>query len=202
MVAMVLMVVCFTFGFVACRETGNSETDSTDSNTSDSSSINSGEESNPQQEVFIVENGVITDVTEYGKTLTEIIIPETIDGMTITSIGRSAFESCLSLTSVTIPDGVTSIGAYAFRGCSSLTSVTIGDSVTSIGNYAFYKCHRLTSITISNSVTYIGNGAFNDCSELTIYCEAESKPSGWSIYWDRCDSYGYSLVVFWGYTEE
>ena len=41
-------------------------------------------------------------------------------------------------TPYTIPDSVTTIGRSAFIGCSSLTSVTIPDSVTTIGNAAFY----------------------------------------------------------------
>jgi len=94
--------------------------------------------------------------------LTSITIPSSV-----TSIGGSAFYVCTSLTSVTIPDSVTSIGWYAFYDCTSLTSVTIGNSVTSIGNYAFYRCTSLTSITIPNSVTSIGGGAFIGCTSLT-----------------------------------
>ena len=65
---------------------------------------------------------------------------------TVTSIGKSAFEWCSSLTSVTIPDSVTSIKVCAFVMCRSLTSVTIADSVTIIGYEAFYYCDSLTDV--------------------------------------------------------
>ena len=99
-----------------------------------------------------------------------IVIPSeiTYNNVTysVTSIGKSAFEGCYGLTSITIPNSVTSIGDRAFSYCSGLTSITIPNSVTSIGNYAFYDCSGLTSITIPNSVTSIGNYAFYDRSGL------------------------------------
>ena len=55
-------------------------------------------------------------------------------------IGNSAFSSCESLTSITIPPSVTTIGDSAFSGCKSLTSITIPPSVTAIGSDAFYGC--------------------------------------------------------------
>ena len=33
-------------------------------------------------------------------------------------------------------------------------------------------------------VTTIGTSACYNCSSLTIYCEAESEPSGWNSYWN------------------
>ena len=72
----------------------------------------------------------------------ELIIPDTIEGNPVTSIGNDAFRDCGSLTSVTIPGSVTSIGVAAFRDCTSLTSMTIPDSVTSIGGGGLLPMHR------------------------------------------------------------
>ena len=92
----------------------------------------------------------------------------------VTEIGNSAFYSCRSLTSVTIPNSVTEIGNYAFYNCSSLTSVTIPNSVTEIGEWAFKFCSSLTSVTIPDSVTEIGSYAFDDCSSLTdVYYQGD-----------------------------
>ena len=85
----------------------------------------------------------------------------------MTSIGKSAFTSCSSLTSVTIPNSVTDIGNSAFRYCSSLTSITLPNNLISIGSCTFEGCSSLTSITIPNSVLSIWNLAFSGCSGLT-----------------------------------
>ncbi|MCH5335707.1 MAG: leucine-rich repeat domain-containing protein [Alistipes sp.] len=96
--------------------------------------------------------------------LTSVTIPDSV-----TTIELGAFGRCFSLTSVTIPDSVTSIGEGVFLGCSNLTSITIPNSVTTIGDWAFYNCSSLTSITIPDSVTMIGWGAFRDCSNLKAF---------------------------------
>ena len=108
------------------------------------------------------------------KSIKNIVIPDKINGKSVTSIGEGAFMYCPSLTSITIPNSVTSIGDNAFRSCTNLTSITIPNSVTRIGAYAFY-----------------------DCNSLTIYCEAQSKPLGWNSNWNPDNS-----PVVWGYKEE
>ena len=112
--------------------------------------------------------------------------------------GRNANVTNVTILSTIENNGVTysvtSIVDDAFEGCWSLTSIEIPSSVTSIGYQAFYECTSLTSIEIPSSVTSIGDWAFEGCTSLTIYCEAESKPSGWSSSWN----YNNRPVV-WGY---
>ena len=85
----------------------------------------------------------------------------------ISGIGNSAFQSCSSLASITIPNSVASIGQGAFQYCTSLASITLPNSVASIEQYAFNGCSSLASITIPNSVASIGNSAFQYCTSLT-----------------------------------
>ena len=108
---------------------------------------------------------------------TEVVIPETVEGYTVTSIGEFAFSSCIELESVVIPDSVISIGDYALSACIELESVVIPDSVTSIGEFAFRSCYSLTSVVIGNSVTSIGYAAFSDCTALKSVKIGESVQS-------------------------
>ncbi len=96
-----------------------------------------------------------------------VVIPATIIGKPVTSIGWAAFEYCSGLTSVTIPNSVTSIEGGAFWDCTGLTSVSIPNSVTSIGAKTFEGCRGLTSVSIPNSVTSLGDDAFSLCTGLT-----------------------------------
>ena len=119
--------------------------------------------------VTLNSNDVVSNSNNYNNmgTIFGEYVETYIIGDNVTSIGDFAFEDCIGLTSVTIPNSVTSIGEGAFYGCTGLTSVTIPNSVTSIGESAFGYCTGLTSVIIPNSVTSIGNFAFSDCTGLT-----------------------------------
>ena len=93
--------------------------------------------------------------------ITKITIPNSV-----TEIEYSAFEGCVSLASVVLPNTIKHIDEFTFSGCVALNSITIPGSVISIGYKAFDKCRSLTSITIPDSVINIEESVFYDCNNL------------------------------------
>ncbi len=102
------------------------------------------------QDIFKISSGgkVTLKVTVDRNSLTTVIIPNTIDGTTVTSIGNQAFRDCRRLTSIMLPNKLTSIEVGVFYNCNSLTSITIPNSVTSIGDEPFRDCSKLTTIEV------------------------------------------------------
>ena len=112
-----------------------------------------------------------------------LIIPNTIRGLPVTSIGANAFEVTGSgLTWVTIPNSVTSIGERAFYGCTGLTWVVIPNSVKSIGANAFSVCTGLKGVTIGNSVKSIGEGAFSYSYLTSVYFMGNAPTVGPNVF--------------------
>jgi hypothetical protein len=129
------------------------------------------------------------NISQYTGSSGAVTIPDTTNGMAITSIGYDAFGGtsvtnvivpnsitsmadlafyyCTSLQSVTIGNGLTYLPFMAFNDCSNLTSVNIPTNVTDIGYEAFFRCSSLAGVTIPDSVTVIESYAFSDCSDLT-----------------------------------
>ncbi|HTV41663.1 MAG TPA: leucine-rich repeat domain-containing protein [Candidatus Sulfotelmatobacter sp.] len=118
------------------------------------------------QLVYTLNDNSIT-ITGYAGPSGNVVIPNTINGYYVTSIGDYAFLENTSLTSVTIPNSVTNIGDESFCSCTSLTNAILPDSIISIGEFAFAGCSSLTNFMIPDSVTSIGTNAFEECSSLT-----------------------------------
>lgn len=122
-----------------------------------------------------------------------VVIPNTVDGVTVTGFGYyfDSFQNntdittldfsqatsvtglnpnfcrgATGLTTVNFGTGITSISNYAFDGCTSLTTATLPDCVTSIGAVAFKNC-PLTSITIPAQLTSIDMGVFTGCNNIS-----------------------------------
>jgi hypothetical protein len=115
------------------------------------------------QFTYTTNGGAIT-IARYTGSESVVIIPSSINGLPVTSIGDSAFKGYSFLTSVTVPDTITNIGNSAFLGCRSLTNVTIPEGISSIQDSAFASCSSLSSFIIPEGVTYIGWYAFSGTS--------------------------------------
>jgi hypothetical protein len=83
---------------------------------------------------------------------TDIVIPNTYNGLVVKSIYTEAFYGCSSITSIEIPDSVTSIGDEAFYDCFFLSNIVIPKSVVSIGEKAFYLCDSIWTIRFNGTV--------------------------------------------------
>lgn len=90
---------------------------------------------------YVKENGGVT-VTAYLGSAKEVVLPTHIDGLPVRAVFDRAFSGNVSVTSVTVPEGVESIGWFAFSGCASLKSVSLPSSIQAISYGAFDNCHK------------------------------------------------------------
>jgi hypothetical protein len=98
----------------------------------------------------------------------ELVIPNTIWGDQVISIGREAFRNT-GITRVTIPDSVTAIGTEAFWG-QRINPITIGQSVA-MGEKAFgFRGSRTVKSGGVERTVY-----FDDISFLNFYAQNDRK---------------------------
>ena len=78
-----------------------------------------------------------------------------LQALRITEIAAYTFSSC-PITGIIIPTGITSIGSNAFQGCLFLTYISLPETVSSIGKDAFL--HVPTEVyTVYDGAYYLGN---------------------------------------------
>ena len=91
-----------------------------------------------------------------------ITIPESV-----TAIRYSAFQSCLRLESVELPDNLQILEQSAFRGCTALKgTLVIPKNITVINDYLFTNCIHLEGVVLPDGLTEIGSQAFAECNSL------------------------------------
>ncbi len=119
-------------------------------------------------------DGTYVIITGYDEMETNtVVIAPMYEGVPVKEIAPSAFEDCVNLATISLPDGIRSIGESAFSGCTQLMGIYLWETVESIGD-----------------------NAFAGCANLAIFCEAEEQPEGWSENWNplKCPRY-------WGHQE-
>ena len=141
----------------------------------------------------------ITGLTYEGRQLSDIVIPESIDGYTVVSIGANAFQDCGNIAGISIPENVTTIEDNAFAGCTGITTLIIPRSVTSIGSGTFSGCGGLNSIVLlSTTPPAMGVSAMEGCTATVSVpvtaVDTYKATEGWNTY--SSNIAGYSTEIY------
>ena len=109
-------------------------------------------------------------VRAYNGSDTDVIIPDYYQGLPVRAIDQSVF-AYKNITSVKLPDTLTEIGARAFQECVMLKKIVLPDSLEKLYySSPFYKCTGLEEVVFGNNIKYISDHAFFQCTSLkTIY---------------------------------
>ena len=97
---------------------------------------------------------------------TFIIIKTIVTPDNVNFLGRSCFELCSGMISITLPSNLNEIRMQLLSSCDKIESLEIPDKVTTIGQEAFKGCYKLAQVTIPSGLTAIGNSAFEYCKVL------------------------------------
>lgn len=155
----------------------------------------------------VMEDGI--RITGYTGGEVVLVIPDTVEDKPIVAIAEGAFKGMGNLKAVSVPDSVWVIGASAFEGCMSLTTLrtpvvtcpekpffgalfgaeshdangsfvppALSTLVMTAGTakgqnadgcipaYAFYACRGLETVSLPATLTEIGDFAFYGCQSL------------------------------------
>ena len=118
------------------------------------------------------------EITGYSGSESEVEIPATLDGYSVSSIRSEALD-CDTIVNITVSSDnlnfVSKDGVLFNNDMTILLQYPVGntrksyeipDTVKTIDAYSFYYCDALEEIIIPESVTTIGTEAFYDCTSL------------------------------------
>ena len=149
--------------------------------------------------MFESAGGAVTLQKYLGSERSEVVVPDTIEGMPVVALGEKCFNEHTEIESLTLPESLRSIGYRAFYGCKNLTgltfpasletiegwafahtglgSVTLPEGMTKLGYGAFYSCLNLTEVTLPEGVTELGEDTFRLCYRLRRVTFPAADPS-------------------------
>ncbi|AOM81739.1 leucine-rich repeat protein [Salisediminibacterium beveridgei] len=152
-----------------------------------------------------VQNGDGTyTITDYTGSDTDIVIPEELEGHTVTIIGENAFrekdltdvelpESLVTievrgfygnhLSDIVIPDAVEEIDHRAFQ-MNELTTVVLPDSLSEMGSFVFLD-NQISAITFGNGLTEIPRSTFQNNALTEVDIPEGVEELGWNAFRDN-----------------
>lgn len=129
---------------------------------------------------LILDDGTV-EISKYLGNTRELDIPDTLDGLQVSSIGKNAFRPSDRLRRITIPDSVRTIKANPFHTCHKLTEILISPDhpyLAAIDGALFSKQDKrlicvpqgmsLSTYDIPSGIKTIGESAFSGCSGISV----------------------------------
>ena len=140
-------------------------------------------------------------IEHYHGTETEVVIPDTLDGLPVVSLGDYAFVSAQLMQKVTIPKSILGFGTFTFANCTNLTEFAVeeGSEFCESIDGVLYTADgsallrypigtRPTEVTVKEGIIGIGNVAFTNALTLTaVNLPASLEYIGTSAFSD-CNS--------------
>ena len=123
-------------------------------------------------------NLIITGLSDYGKTIENIVIPASYNGKKITEIKQQSFLGAQTIKTVHFNEGSSMlvIGTDAFRGA-SIENFDLPDSEVSIGARAFFYCACDNLVVPKNLKNISSTQVFNAVKHVTFEDGSTRVPS-------------------------
>ena len=99
----------------------------------------------------------------------DLIVPEIINGLKVTSISDYAYAYCRGFDGkIVLPDTLINIGEGAFAYCSELTgTLTLPTNLKNIEDNGFMECNNLKKVVVNDNLDYVGKYGFAHCDSLS-----------------------------------
>ena len=180
---MILICVISVSGLCSCKENTGSENGVNNNKTV---SKNADEESNNREvSIEVLKNSAETSgkefsyveldedsvmITGYDGKSNIVVIPEKIDGKTVTKIESYVFANDSTVEAIKFPDTLTELGDFIFTNNKNLQILILGNGLETISKNMCLCCANLCNVDIGTSVKNISVQAFGTCKNLkTIY---------------------------------
>lgn len=91
----------------------------------------------------------------------------------VNELGKSVFNTDVSLKYLSLPDTLKTIGDYVFYKC-TMEKIVLPENVEEIGAYTFANSPDLKALYVPAAVRKISDKAFKNTENVTVYCLADS----------------------------
>ena len=128
-------------------------------------------------------------LTRYKGNASIVFIPESIDGIPVTTIGKEAFYRNYFVEEIIVPDSVTTINGKAFSYCKNLQRIHLSDRLSRLVSNTFEGCISLQEINIPDDVEILESKTFKDIYLTSLHL-------GKSLSWIDGDAFCCGKVEF------